>query len=325
MATANTTPEIQAQIDALKEQVARLTAIAMPEVVINEPTDAGGGYLPNPTQADIVEQINASFAVAANAVQSSTTALANTVSHLLENPILEGNTIVTANTAAANNYNTLSVITSTDKDGLAIVYTPSPTGTNGSALNFWSAHNTGINKAASIQSVVTSGANNGFTAMTFSTANAGTLNENMRIDYAGRVIKPNQPMFTAYGDAGGVGMGTTTVTLQYNTVVKHVGACYDGTSTFTAPIAGTYYFSASFLNYPYAATGYQTFYFSVNGYTYSGSNPMCRFTPGSQVSMSIDGLIYLNANDTVRVRVDPNNGGYYLNSGHAHFAGILIG
>ena len=120
MATANTTPEIQAQIDQLKQRIADLTALVVPEVNISDPI-AGPDVLPNPTQTDIVDQINASFAIATGALQTTTSALVTTVDNLLEDPTLSGNT--TAN-------GTLTIIGSTVANGgLTVVGATTANGT----------------------------------------------------------------------------------------------------------------------------------------------------------------------------------------------------
>ena len=154
----------------------------------------------------------------------------------------------------------------------------------------------------------------------------GTLQ--MKIDVSGRVTTPGQPAFAAYGNATGTAYSTTAVILPYNTAVSNIGSHYSTTTyRFTAPVAGTYFFSAAFLNYPTANTNYCTMYITLNGAGYSSANPMSRQQNVSQQTQDVHGTIKMAVNDWVDVRIQTGSGGgaYYTNVGHAHFSGYLVG
>ena len=152
--------------------------------------------------------------------------------------------------------------------------------------------------------------------------------ERLRISSGGVVTMPYQPSFSAYGNATGVAYSTTTTVLPYNTAAYNIGSHFsNSTHRFTAPVAGTYSFSASFLNYPTANTSYCTMWISRNGGNYTSSNPMSRQTNTSQQTQYVHGEMHLSINDWVDVRIATGSGGgaYYTGGGHAHFSGFLIG
>lgn len=147
--------------------------------------------------------------------------------------------------------------------------------------------------------------------------------ERMRIDSIGRVTTPFQPFFRAVGAGTGIGQYFSNVNVG-DTIITNIGNHYSNTSrinTFTAPVAGVYYFSAGCLKY---SSNTVQLAIQVNGtsiftdYAEGGS--------GFQ-NCTLSGMVYLNANDSVRARA--LNGDWYDNgpgnSLYNWFMGCLIG
>jgi hypothetical protein len=152
--------------------------------------------------------------------------------------------------------------------------------------------------------------------------------ERMRIDSAGRVTMPYQPAFSA---AISSSSSTSTVTgiHIYDTVLSNVGGHYNSSNgTFTAPVAGSYVFTATVAwveggNCRYANIGFQKnsslLLHRRDNWVSSGSGS------SDYGGSTITGVIYLNANDTVRVycaseQNNPLYRGDYSNS----FTGFLL-
>jgi hypothetical protein len=91
-------------------------------------------------------------------------------------------------TSSPATYGKLAVSTGTDKDGVSIVYTAGPTGTNGPALNFYNTSNTAIYKGASVQGICTNGGGGGSSDLVFSTTTNGTLIDRGRFDSGGNLL-----------------------------------------------------------------------------------------------------------------------------------------
>lgn len=160
-----------------------------------------------------------------------------------------------------------------------------------------------------------------------------TFTENMRVRNDGIVVKPKQPCFATYGTNGNYALsGVTTVPFDATPDIN-VGSHYNSaTSIFTAPVAGYYFVSFSVLIYPNTIdTGeYITVWASKNDGSYgaSGSIPMARQSnQENQTTMGSQGIVYLAANDNLRIKVEPSGTGLtlYLLNGHAHFAAYLLG
>jgi hypothetical protein len=146
--------------------------------------------------------------------------------------------------------------------------------------------------------------------------------ERMRIDSAGRVTMPYQPVFSARAN-GGTNPGSNQ-TLPFPVTAVNTGSHYNtSTSTFTAPINGTYFFY-------FQALGETSFndramaYIQLNGGDYIEASA----TTKDYNSVHAQVIISLSAGDAVRVQTQAGAAGtrFYADSNNQNwFMGYLIG
>lgn len=161
------------------------------------------------------------------------------------------------------------------------------------------------------------------TDLGFSTAGS----ERVRIDSAGRVTKPYQPVFSYLGSHSYSITTTTTQTMSSSNVwaasVNHAlnrGSHFNpSTGRFTAPIAGTYHFqftcTASEFN-----SGYLWFYMSKNG----SAKSYVQASQQTEHTMIVHNFYFdLSANDYVSVQWTNNYASGKIN--YPGFSGYLVG
>lgn len=153
----------------------------------------------------------------------------------------------------------------------------------------------------------------------------GTIRQ--QIDSAGRVTKPFQPAWSAtanYGASYNAPGGALTPIIFGSTDVN-VGNHYNtSTGLFTAPVAGNYWFSAQC--HFSAATGYTSIQVRKNG-SFVITNSWCS-APGTYNPATMGvciGIVYLAANDTLRVDLYTNRTDNYITETYWKFAGHLVG
>ena len=152
-----------------------------------------------------------------------------------------------------------------------------------------------------------------------------TFSEVMKIDASGRVTKPLTPAFLAYHHGYDVNY-TPNQTLPYQFTVFNTGNHYNtSNSTFTAPVAGRYLFSANANgNYSSSYSGIPRAYWKINGS--NPGNAIHLRGPDStdqgleQRSQTV--IFNLAANDTVKIVVGQNQWDLF---GANSFTGYLIG
>jgi hypothetical protein len=142
--------------------------------------------------------------------------------------------------------------------------------------------------------IISANSTGGDTSLYLATSKSGSNANRFLIDQDGRVTTPNQPSFYAYNPTS----TASNMTKIWQTVRQNIGSHYNtATGIFTAPVAGTYFFST---------------FMHIDG----GSNNQISFRlnntdimelkiqySASAIYASLAGslAIYLNANDNVRV------------------------
>ena len=154
--------------------------------------------------------------------------------------------------------------------------------------------------------------------------NAGSSYTRMAIDGSGRVTKPYQPSFYAYTSSDYTDTGALTGGSKWGEKWDTGNNFSDG--TFTAPVAGKYYFEVM-----WDANSIQsTIDIQVNTTSQVRYEPTGR-TDSTWETHSYNALLNLAANDSVRLYGNKHSGtsSYPYHMGGSgqwgHFAGFLIG
>ena len=146
---------------------------------------------------------------------------------------------------------------------------------------------------------------------------AGT--QAMSISSGGIVTQPVKPAFYARVGTGSASYFTPGVAV-YPTADVNIGNCYStSTGKFTAPVAGTYYFSSTMLS---NVNTRLYFHLRKNDAVITGTYIETLSNSGEYQSATSDCVITLAVNDLLHVQVT-NNDAY--GSQYANFKGFLIG
>jgi hypothetical protein len=139
--------------------------------------------------------------------------------------------------------------------------------------------------------------------------------ERMRVDSAGRVTTLFQPYFRAHNvNSASIAIAAGTP-VQFTAVQDNIGSHYNGTSRFTAPVAGVYIFTINL----FGISGSDRFGIAINGSLVS--NPYVLNTRDSADSGSF--IIRLNASDYVEVMAQYGTSQIY--GSHSGWMGYLLG
>jgi hypothetical protein len=143
----------------------------------------------------------------------------------------------------------------------------------------------------------------------------GTLNASsaLLIDGSGRVTEPLQPMFYATGTNGNFTSGT----LPYGATSRNVGNHYNTTtSTFTAPVAGVYLFTAQFWAAPGTA-GAVSFTVAGRGKVVGRESSESYYEAYCAAEVA-----YMTAGQTALITIFV--GTIHLNVNQSFFSGVLL-
>jgi hypothetical protein len=143
----------------------------------------------------------------------------------------------------------------------------------------------------------------------------GTFNASsaLLIDGSGRITEPLQPMFYATGTNGNFTSGT----LPYGATSRNIGNHYNtSTSTFTAPVAGVYLFTAQFWAAPGTAG-------AVNFTVAGRSKVVGRESSESYYEAYCAAeVVYMTAGQTALITIFV--GTIHLNVNQSFFSGVLL-
>lgn len=150
---------------------------------------------------------------------------------------------------------------------------------------------------------------------------ATNSNTALSIDSSGRVTTPARPSFFAYENSGG-NVTNATATIPYGTTHHNTGGHYDtSTSTFTAPVAGLYYFDHNYFSGSSSTT--RSGYYKNGTAVGNSSYPFGGRANANNNQIGGGSLIInLAVNDTILVKVyEGTTSNFYAN----YFLGYLIG
>ena len=143
--------------------------------------------------------------------------------------------------------------------------------------------------------------------------------EKVRIDSAGRVTMPSQPVFRV----SNCPQTSTNNVLIWATKDLDVGGNYStSTGRFTAPVAGNYLFTLSHL-FLVSGSNYARLLFRVNGGSSTSFADTLESGNGSYLSLNASTILALSANDYVTVYSTGQLSTY--GAGYGSFCGHLIG
>lgn len=152
--------------------------------------------------------------------------------------------------------------------------------------------------------------------------------ERMRINSSGYVTMPYQPMFSVVKTNGSVTGNSSGVQIVYASVQVNVSSSYNtGNGYFTAPIAGTYYFSAMGMATSVSGNYDIQLQIQVNGSSISISNPPVANSNYQGMGFACSCMATLAAGDSVRVVYYSSTASVFYGGGGAfnNFCGFLVG
>jgi len=156
------------------------------------------------------------------------------------------------------------------------------------------------------------------------------LDVNGDVNVSGKLYMANPTAFSARGEGQSFGAGTFQLayTLSGSGSFNVGSAFNDSTNIFTAPVPGLYWFGAS-CRYDAANVSYFRLFLGVNGtgldysYPHSIADFGTNWDPG-YATQNVEGVLKLNAGDTVRVMATGESDTSWSHQGEDRFSGYLI-
>jgi hypothetical protein len=142
----------------------------------------------------------------------------------------------------------------------------------------------------------------------------------LNIYHGGWVTMPYQPAFYAMMNNTNI---TSTAAIVFEDVYVNIGSHYNpANGRFTAPVAGTYHFSANFLK----RNGSGRLLFHKNDTYYGSGNSQVYAAAPVDTPLAASIIITLAVNDYITIVASIDSGDAYGNSNsHCGFSGFLIG
>jgi hypothetical protein len=150
----------------------------------------------------------------------------------------------------------------------------------------------------------------------------------LAINPSGYVTMPYQPMFSVFKANGSVTGNSSGVQVIYNSVQVNVSSSYSTSNGyFTAPIAGTYYFSAMGMAGSVSGNYDIQLQIQVNGSSVSISNPPVANSNFQGMGFACSCMTTLAAGDSVRVVYYSSTASVFYAGGGPfnNFSGFLVG
>ena len=148
----------------------------------------------------------------------------------------------------------------------------------------------------------------------------GSTTDGITVDSSGRVLMPQRPAFHASTNGAGSASYFTPGVAVFPHADVNVGSCYStSTGKFTAPIAGTYYFSGLMLSNVASRLFY---HLRKNNSPINGTFIETVSGTGAYQSASSDCVITLAVNDLVHLQLVSVDA---YGSQYASFKGFLLG
>jgi virulence-associated protein VapD len=140
--------------------------------------------------------------------------------------------------------------------------------------------------------------------------------------FNGQILTPNRPVFNVASNVSAANNTQQT----YNKVYTNVGSAFSiGTSRFTAPISGTYYFEWATIKQASNTIDVHRQHIRVNGSIVLDNRHLRLSETSNYGDGSCSAIINLNQNDYVDIYIQNSTIGSHASYEYTWFHGYLIG